>query len=90
MIFYKFESMGNDFIVVYKEKIDLQKINILCKQHFSIGADGIIILKKSPKYDMAMEIYNADGSKAKMCGNGLKIVAFFLKKYSNIHKMNLQ
>lgn len=80
MIFYKFESMGNDFIVVYKEKIDLQKINILCKQHFSIGADGIIILKKSPKYDMAMEIYNADGSKAKMCGNGLKIVAFFLKK----------
>ena len=86
MIFYKFESMGNDFILLYEEDFCLEDVKNLCKQHFSIGADGIIILYKDKKYDIAMDIYNADGSKAKMCGNGLKIVGYFLHNILRIAK----
>lgn len=86
MIFYKFESMGNDFILLYEEDFCLEDVKNLCKEHFSIGADGIIILYKDKKYDIAMDIYNADGSKAKMCGNGLKIVGYFLHNILKIAK----
>lgn len=90
MKFYKLESQGNDFIVVYKEKFNQEQVKRLCEQHFSIGADGIIVLSDLAPYDMAMDIYNADGTKAKMCGNGLKIVAYFLHNILHIQKEEYQ
>ena len=79
MIFYKLQANGNDFIVFYNSQIPKKNIKNLCRNHFSIGADGIILLNKSKNYDLNMSIYNFDGSRAKMCGNGLKVAAYFLK-----------
>lgn len=79
MIFYKIQSMGNDFIVLFEQNIDTKEIKSLCEEHFGVGADGVLIIKSDKKYDALLNIYNKDGGKAKMCGNGLKIVAYFLK-----------
>ncbi|MCH5180193.1 MAG: diaminopimelate epimerase [Erysipelotrichales bacterium] len=86
MIFYKLQANGNDFIVVYENKILKKDIKKICQNHFSVGADGIIVLKKVMNYDLGMWIYNFDGSKARMCGNGLKITAYFLRNILNNKK----
>ncbi|MCH5171976.1 MAG: diaminopimelate epimerase [Erysipelotrichales bacterium] len=86
MIFYKLQANGNDFIVIYNTKISKKLIKRICQNHFSVGADGIISLHKINNYDLGMWIYNFDGSQAKMCGNGLKIVAYFLRNIMKIEK----
>lgn len=86
MIFYKFQSLGNDFVVIYQEKFDKNKISEWCKRQFGVGADGVIELRNIKNYDLGMWIYNADGSMAKMCGNGLKIVASFLENVLKVSK----
>lgn len=86
MIFYKLHANGNDFIVIYDIKVSRKDIKRLCQNHFSIGADGVLVLNKLDNYDLGMSIYNFDGSKAKMCGNGLKITAYFLRNILNNKK----
>lgn len=80
MNFTKMHALGNDYIVINtinKENMS-NSIKELCDRHFGIGADGVLLVKKSEKADFKMEIYNADGSRAQMCGNGIRCFAKYV------------
>lgn len=82
MNFVKMHGAGNDYIYIdgFCEGIkDPKQTAIdLSKYHFGIGADGIVIIRPDVSADCFMDIYNADGSRAKMCGNAVRCVAKFL------------
>lgn len=76
---YKYEATGNDFILTKLKPNNPQKFaQSICNRHFGIGADGILYPSKSDLADIKMNYYNADGSLAKMCGNGFRAFARFL------------
>ncbi|MFH1281784.1 MAG: diaminopimelate epimerase [Candidatus Omnitrophota bacterium] len=77
--FTKMVGSGNDFIVVTgKPSGNLPKLaKLLCDRKFGIGADGLLLLDKCKNADLSMRIFNADGSEARMCGNGARCAAFF-------------
>lgn len=79
MKFYKLAASGNDFIVTETLIDDEKQIPLMCDRHFGIGADGVICLLECDDADIEMRIYNSDGTLARMCGNGLKIVSYYLK-----------
>lgn len=80
--FQKFQGTGNDFIIF--DSSDLIGINYnalakkVCNRNFGIGADGMIVADKSSSADIKMLFYNADGSIATMCGNGIRCFAKFV------------
>ncbi len=82
--FAKYNGCGNDFIMVDDRDglIDLspKQVTALCDRHFGIGADGIIVVKPSARPECAayMDYYNSDGTKAQMCGNGVRCFAKFV------------
>ena len=79
--FYKYHGTGNDFIMIDNrdKSFDIKKVQSLCDRHFGVGADGLIFVESSDKADCFMNYYNADGSIAEMCGNGVRCTAkFFL------------
>ncbi|MDD5748971.1 MAG: diaminopimelate epimerase [Actinomycetota bacterium] len=80
MKFWKYEATGNDFILIDGRgsfpPLNPEIIRSLCDRNRGIGADGIIVMTNSKAADLGMKIYNADGSKAEMCGNGIR--AFYL------------
>lgn len=82
MKFTKMHGLGNDYIYINlleEKKEDFAELSkILSHRHFGIGADGIITISKSDKADFFMQIYNADGSKGEMCGNGIRCVAKYV------------
>ena len=82
MKFIKMQGLGNDFICLDSESVEEEKIlpfiPRLCDRHYGIGADGVILIKDSDKADRKMEIYNADGTRAKMCGNGIRCIGRYL------------
>ena len=83
MHFWKMSGAGNDFIMInnIKEAIPEEKFPgmaiKLCQRHVSIGADGIMVVEKSAKADIRARIFNANGSEAEMCGNGVRCIARF-------------
>lgn len=81
MKFYKYHGAGNDFLIADGRdiRIDLAagQIAALCDRHTGLGADGLMVLEKSGKYDFAMRYYNSDGSGGMMCGNGGRCIAAF-------------
>lgn len=79
MKFYKYEGIKNDFIIVDGE-VDVIK---LCDRHSGIGADGVIVVQDISKEVVDIKIYNADGSEASTCGNGLRCVGAYLKEKLN-------
>jgi diaminopimelate epimerase len=86
--FSKLHGAGNDFIIVNDSEQNHDKtqdtICFLCNRRCGIGADGIIFLSlpstQADGYDVVMEFYNNDGSRAEMCGNGLRCAAFYANK----------
>ena len=81
MEFTKLQATGNDFIVIdaIDRQLDWPSISRkMCDRHFGVGADGLIIVKKSPNADFSMSIFNADGSEAEICGNGLRCFAKYV------------
>ena len=87
MKFTKMHGCGNDYVDVtlFEEKIDNPaELSIkVSDRHFGIGSDGLITIGPSDVADFRMRIYNADGSEAEMCGNGIRCVA----KYVYDHKL---
>jgi diaminopimelate epimerase len=82
MKFFKYHGLGNDFIIINnmdgKTAIDGQKSKIMCHRRFGIGADGVILVESSNKADIRMIIYNSDGSRPAMCGNGIRCFAKYV------------
>ena len=82
MKFVKMHGAGNDYVYVdctNQELKDASKISeYVSDRHFGIGSDGLILIKKSDKADFYMEMYNADGSQGKMCGNGIRCVGKYV------------
>lgn len=84
MKFTKMHGCGNDYIYVdgAKEKISMEQkpevVRRLSDRHFGIGGDGVIFINPSQEADFEMEMYNMDGSRAEMCGNGIRCVAKFV------------
>lgn len=74
--FTKMEGLGNDFVVV-DGPIDLDptQISRLCDRRRGIGADGVLIVTPVSSAEVSMAYFNADGSRAEMCGNGIRCVA---------------
>lgn len=75
MHFWKMEASGNDFVVIMNES-DLEYSKLahdLCDRHLGIGGDGLLVMSLNP---LKMQVYNADGSMALMCGNGLRCIAY--------------
>src|SRR5437016_818788 len=85
MRFTKMHGIGNDYIYVngFDQRVDdppavARKIS---DRHFGIGGDGLILILPSVNADVRMRMFNADGSEAEMCGNGVRCVA----KYAYDH-----
>ncbi len=83
MLFTKMHGLGNDYVYVNCfEKISIDNPSALAievsDRHKGIGADGLILISPSDIADARMRIFNADGSEAEMCGNGLRCVAKFI------------
>lgn len=84
MKFTKMQGCGNDYVYVngFKEKIPLEQkpalVQKLSDRHFGIGGDGVIFINPSDVADFEMEMYNADGSRSEMCGNGIRCVAKYV------------
>lgn len=83
--FYKYQGTGNDFIIINnlagELSVEPDKVALLCNRHFGIGADGLILVNKSETADYYMDFYNSDGSKAEMCGNGIRCLAAFAQDH---------
>ena len=78
MHFTKMQGAGNDFILVETSDVsrDWSQMAIaMCDRHFGIGGDGLLVVLPSDKADLRMREFNADGSEAEACGNGLRCVA---------------
>ncbi len=75
--FVKYQGLGNDFVVVEGPLVDAARARRLCDRRRGVGADGILTVlpPRTPGAAAAMHIYNADGSVAAMCGNGIRCVA---------------
>ncbi len=82
MKFTKMHGCGNDYVYVncFEEKIyDPSAVSVkVSDRHKGIGSDGLILVKPSDVADCEMDMYNADGSRGKMCGNGIRCVAKFV------------
>ena len=84
MKFTKMQGCGNDYIYVngFEEKISTdakpELVRKLSDRHFGIGGDGVIFINPSDIADFEMEMYNADGSRSQMCGNGIRCVAKYV------------
>ena len=82
MKFTKMHGAGNDYVYVDCTKEELANPSMVSKyisdRHFGIGSDGLILIKSSNKADFFMEMYNADGSQGKMCGNGIRCVGKYV------------
>ncbi len=93
--FAKGEATGNDFVLIFDPAATLyltaEQIRLLCDRNFGIGADGLILVRKTensaevsdqlieePRATWFMDYRNADGSTAEMCGNGIRLFAHFL------------
>lgn len=79
--FTKMQGTGNDFVIIdaRNKELDWSALALtVCDRHLGIGADGLILLGASAKADFRMRIFNADGSEAEMCGNGIRCLARYV------------
>lgn len=88
--FCKFHGLGNDFIVVDDtEELSRRRIESMCRRRRGIGADGVLVvesLEETADGDVRMAVYNPDGSRPEMCGNGLRCVAAYVHRRRGIEE----
>ena len=93
MKFTKMHGLGNDYVYVncFEEKIDNPPAvaRFVSDRHFGIGSDGLIMINPSKEADFEMEMYNADGSRGEMCGNGIRCVAKYVYDYGLTDKTQI-
>ena len=93
MKFTKMHGIGNDYVYVncFKEKIanPPEVSKYVSDRHFGIGSDGLIMINPSEVADFEMEMYNADGSRSEMCGNGIRSVAKYVYDYGLTDKTSI-
>jgi diaminopimelate epimerase len=95
MEFTKLHGLGNDFVLINaldrqppeEARPDLARRS--CDRHFGIGADGLILALPSERADFRMQIFNADGSEANHCGNGIRCLARFLYEQGRVTRHDL-
>ena len=94
MHFTKMHGLGNDYLYVYGEVPEnIAELSIkLSERHFGAGSDGMIYISPSDIADFKMRIFNADGSEAKMCGNGIRCVGKYVydKGYTDKKKLTIE
>ena len=82
MKFTKWQGCGNDFLLIDCREKELADYGAFakksCDRHFGVGGDGVLVILNSDKADFRMRIFNADGSEAEMCGNGIRCFARYL------------
>ena len=91
MRFFKYEGIGNDFVLIDgmagNVRIDGALCERMCDRHFGIGADGVLyVLPGQNGSDVTMRIMNSDGTEAKMCGNGIRCVAKYAYDHGLVKK----
>ena len=93
MKFTKMHGLGNDYVYVncFEEKIDNPPAvaRFVSDRHFGICSDGLIMINPSKTADFEMEMYNADGSRGEMCGNGIRCVAKYVYDYGLTDKTQI-
>lgn len=93
MKFTKMHGLGNDYVYVncFEEKIEnpSETAKFVSDRHFGVGSDGLIMINPSEKADFEMEMYNADGSRGEMCGNGIRCVAKYVYDYGLTDKTRI-
>jgi diaminopimelate epimerase len=94
MRFTKMQGCGNDYVYVdlFREKLtgDVSKLAVkIADRHFGVGGDGLILIGPSERADARMRMFNADGSEAEMCGNGLRCVAKYVYDHGIARKDRL-
>lgn len=92
MHFTKMQGLGNDYLYVYGEvPQNIAELSVrLSDRHFGAGSDGMICISPSSAADFKMRIFNADGSEAKMCGNGIRCVGKYVYDKGYTDKTNLK
>lgn len=93
MKFTKMQGLGNDYVYVncFKETIEnpLEMAKKVSNRNFGIGSDGLIMINPSDVADFEMEMYNADGSRSEMCGNGIRCVGKYVYDYGLTEKEHI-
>lgn len=93
MRFTKMHGLGNDYVYVdcLKEKVDSpsEMARFVSDRHFGVGSDGLILINPSGEADFEMEMYNADGSRSEMCGNGIRCVGKYVYDYGLTDKTSI-
>lgn len=93
MRFTKMEGIGNDYVYIncFTETVENPEslAVAMSDRHFGIGGDGIILIKPSDKADFTMDMYNADGSRSEMCGNGIRCVGKYVYDYGLTDKTSI-
>lgn len=93
MKFTKMQGLGNDYVYVnclretIKNPAEVSKF--VSDRHFGIGSDGLIMICPSKVADFEMQMYNADGSRGEMCGNGIRCVAKYVYDYGLTDKTSI-
>jgi len=81
MNFTKMQSLGNDYVLIETDdrQRDWSKLAVvMCERHFGVGADSLLVILPSDKADFQMRIFDADGSEAEACGNGIRCLAKYV------------
>ena len=93
MKFTKMQGIGNDYVYVNCLQETIENPSELAKKisdrHYGVGSDGLIMINPTDKADFEMEMYNADGSRGEMCGNGIRCVAKYVYDYGLTDKTSI-
>ena len=90
MKFTKMQGIGNDYVYVncFEETVEdpCETAKMVSDRHFGIGSDGLILIKPSDVADCQMDMYNLDGSRGAMCGNGIRCVGKYAYDHGIVDK----
>ena len=93
--FTKMEGCGNDYVYIsgFEYQLDPEQkpeiVKKLSDRHFGIGGDGVIFINPSKIADFEMEMWNADGTRGEMCGNGIRCVGKFVYDSGMTHEKEI-